>query len=65
MSKKLYRSRSNRMIAGVIGGFAQYIGMDATILRLIFIVLLFATAFFPLAVFYLAAMFIIPRDSEV
>ncbi|MEQ6378382.1 PspC domain-containing protein [Bacillaceae bacterium S4-13-58] len=65
MSKKMYRSRSNRMIGGVIGGLAEYIGMDVTILRLIYIVLLVFTAFFPLAIVYLVAMFIIPKDSEV
>lgn len=65
MSKKLYRSKSNRMISGVIGGVAEYIGMDATILRLIYIVLLILTAFLPLALIYLAAMFIIPKDSGV
>lgn len=41
-SKRLYRSKRERMIAGVCGGLAQYLGLDATILRLIFILLLFA-----------------------
>lgn len=34
MEKKLYRSRTNSMLAGVCGGIAEYFGMDATIIRL-------------------------------
>ena len=38
--KKLYRSNTDRMIAGVCGGLADYINIDPTIIRLIFAVLL-------------------------
>lgn len=38
--KKLYRSRKERMIAGVCGGLADYFGMDPTWVRIIFLVLL-------------------------
>ena len=34
MSKKLYRSRDDRMIAGVCGGLAEYFGVDSTLIRL-------------------------------
>jgi phage shock protein C len=34
--KQLYRSSSNRIIGGVCGGIAEYIDMDATVIRLIF-----------------------------
>ena len=40
--KRLYRSKKERMIAGVAGGIANYFGLDPTIIRLIFVVLLFA-----------------------
>ncbi len=40
--KKLYRSRSDEMIAGVCGGLADYFELDPTIIRLIFVLLLFA-----------------------
>lgn len=36
MEKKLYRSNTNKKLAGVCGGIAEYFGMDATIIRLIF-----------------------------
>jgi phage shock protein C len=35
-SKKLYRSRNNRMIAGVCSGLAEFFGIDVTVVRLVF-----------------------------
>jgi len=35
-SRKLYRSRSNRMIVGVCAGLAEFFGIDPTIVRLVF-----------------------------
>jgi phage shock protein C len=40
MTKKLYRSRENRWIAGVCGGLAEYFNIDVTIVRLIMVALL-------------------------
>ena len=37
-SKKLHRSRSNRMIVGVCAGLAEFFGIDPTIVRLLFAV---------------------------
>ena len=35
--KKLYRSTSDRMIAGICGGLGEYFGLDSTLVRLIFV----------------------------
>lgn len=35
--RKLYRSRTDKMIAGVCGGIAKYFNVDATIVRLLFV----------------------------
>ena len=35
MEKKLYKSRTNKKLCGVCGGLAEYLEMDATVLRLI------------------------------
>ncbi|GEN56525.1 hypothetical protein GCM10012290_12130 [Halolactibacillus alkaliphilus] len=64
MGKKLYRSNQNVMLAGVLGGLAEYLNVDATLIRLIFIILLLFTAGLPLTVLYIAAAIIIPK-SEV
>ena len=64
MSNKLYRSETNQIIAGVFGGLGEYFHVDATILRLIYVVLSIFTAFFPFAILYLAAVLIIPRRED-
>ena len=38
-SEKLYRSRTNRQVAGVCGGLAERFNVDATLVRVLFIVL--------------------------
>ena len=40
--KRLYRSRNEKMIAGVCGGLADYLNVDPTVIRLVFLLLLFA-----------------------
>jgi len=41
-SKTLTRSKSNRMIAGVCAGLADYLNMDPTVVRLLFVLGFFA-----------------------
>ena len=41
MDRKLYRSRANRMIGGVCGGVGQYFNIDPTLIRILFIILVF------------------------
>ncbi len=36
--KKLYRSNSDRMIAGICGGLGEYFSIDATLVRLVFVI---------------------------
>lgn len=62
--KKLYRSSDNRYIAGVLGGLADYLNIDATVLRLIFVILLFMS-FFTVSIFYFVAAMLIPSDMEI
>jgi len=59
MSKKLYRSRSDRMLAGVCVGLADYFGIDATIVRILFV--LFALAGGPGLILYIILMLVIPE----
>jgi phage shock protein C len=37
--RKLYRSRNQRMLAGICGGLAEYFNVDATLIRVLFLVL--------------------------
>ncbi|GGU46467.1 MULTISPECIES: PspC domain-containing protein [Lentzea] len=60
--KKLRRSRSDKMIAGVCGGVAKMIGVDAAILRIILVaatLLGFGTG----AILYVAAWILMPEED--
>jgi phage shock protein PspC (stress-responsive transcriptional regulator) len=60
---KLYRSRTNVILGGVCAGLADYLGLDATIVRIFFVILSTASGFgFPL---YLVLWVILPRQEEV
>ncbi|WML46014.1 PspC domain-containing protein [Neobacillus sp. PS3-40] len=63
--KKWMRSRTNRMLAGVIGGLSEVIGMDAKLLRIIFIILLMVTGFFPMGLLYILLVFIMPNEQRL
>lgn len=58
--KKLYRSRNNRMIAGVCGGIGEYLEIDPTLVRLLW--LLFALGMGSGIVVYIIAWIIIPEE---
>lgn len=64
MKKKLYRSKSNQMVAGVLAGFAEYFGHDATIWRLGFVFFLVMTGLMPGVLLYLLAWFVMPLEGE-
>ncbi len=41
MERKLYRSRSDRMLGGVCGGLGEFLGLDSTVIRLVLFLLIF------------------------
>ena len=65
MQKKLYRSRENKLVAGVLSGFAEYFDQDATFWRLGFIIVLILTGLMPGVLIYLVAWVIIPERPMV
>lgn len=60
MNKKLYKSEDNRVLCGVCGGIGEYVGIDPTIIRLIWVLLAFVAGGGLLL--YLIAAIIIPRQ---
>jgi phage shock protein C len=59
--KRLYRSRKNRMIAGVCGGLGEYFNIDPTLIRLAFVAaVLFGVGGGVLA--YLIMMILVPEE---
>lgn len=56
MKARLKRSRTNKMISGVCGGIAEYLGWDATVVRLIFVVLTFFSWGAPILLYFILAL---------
>ena len=61
-SKILTRSIADRMVAGVCGGLAKYMGMDPTVIRLIFVLLFFVTGPGVLLAYFIMMM-IVPEEK--
>ncbi len=61
--RKLFRSRTDRMLSGVCGGLAVYAGMDATLMRLLVALGIFATGIIPGIIAYIVGAMIIPEES--
>lgn len=60
-SRKLYRSRTNRLIFGVCGGLGEFFGIDTTIIRLVF-VLGALLGFGSFILIYLVMFFVVPEE---
>lgn len=60
MSRRLYRSQQQRMIGGVAGGLAEYFEVDVTLVRLLWVLAVFAGGGGVLA--YIIAWILIPED---
>lgn len=58
----LTRSSQNRMIAGVCGGLANWLGWDPTLVRVLYVVVSFFSVAFPGIIAYLVLWIVMPRD---
>ena len=56
------RSRSNRMLAGICGGLSEYFKIDASIVRLIAVVIIFSTKGIGVLI-YFVLMFVLPEEN--
>jgi phage shock protein C len=61
-TRKLYRSRTDRKLAGVCGGLAQYLNTDVTLLRVLFVVLALLGG--PGIVIYGVMWLVVPVEPE-
>jgi phage shock protein C len=62
---RLRRSRSNKMIAGVIGGLAKYFGFDPTMARVLYVILSIVSVAFPGILVYIILWIIMPEEGEI
>ena len=60
MAKVLYKSKQ-KVLSGVCGGFAEYMGQDPTLIRIIWLLIVVFTGFFPGIIAYIVAAFIMPH----
>lgn len=58
----LYRSRTNRMIGGVCGGIAEWLGWDSTLARVLYVVLSILSMAFPGILVYVILWIVMPEE---
>ncbi len=59
-SRKLTKSSTDRMIAGVCGGIAEYLDLDPTLVRVLYVVISFFSAAFPGLIIYIVLALVMP-----
>jgi phage shock protein C len=62
-SKRLRKSR-NRMIAGVCGGLAEWLGWDATLVRVLYVLVSIFSAAFPGILVYIVLWIVMPNPES-
>lgn len=62
-SRALRRSRRDRVVAGVVGGLANYFGLDPTLARVVYVLVSVFSAAFPGVIVYLILWILIPRGE--
>ena len=63
--RRLTCSNRNKMIAGVCGGLAEYLNMDPTVVRVLYVLVSILSAAFPGVIAYIVLMFLMPPPEEV
>jgi phage shock protein C len=61
--KRLFRSRKDKMLAGICSGIADNMNVDPTIVRLVYALATFFTAVFPGVLIYLIMWVIVPKEQ--
>ena len=64
VGKKLHRSRSDKVLTGLCGGLAEYLGVDSVIIRLIWLLIVVFSGFFPGVVVYIVASVLVPKNGH-
>jgi phage shock protein C len=64
LNAPLRRSRRNRMIAGVVAGIADYLGIDVTLARVMYVILSVCSAAFPGILVYVLFWIFTPQEED-
>lgn len=65
MDNRLTRSTTDRYLTGLLGGTAKYLNIDASLVRVIFILVSFLTVHIPTFFLYFLISFFVPKDTDV
>jgi phage shock protein PspC (stress-responsive transcriptional regulator) len=60
VKKKLYRSEKDKMVAGICGGIGEYLGIDSTVVRLLWVIFTVLSIVWPGVLAYAIAWIIMP-----
>ena len=58
----LYRSRKHKVIAGVCGGIAEWLGWDPTVVRIAYVLISIASVGFPGTIAYIILWLVAPKE---
>jgi phage shock protein C len=64
VNKRLYRSDTNKTLGGILGGLGEYLNIDPTVLRLIFVLIVVVTGVIPGIIAYIIGLFIVPKRLD-
>ncbi|MBD0381434.1 PspC domain-containing protein [Paenibacillus sedimenti] len=62
--KKIYRSTSNSRLTGICGGIAQYLGINATLIRLVMVIAAICSIGTTVLLYFIASM-LIPKEPYI
>ncbi len=61
--KRLYRSETNKVFAGICGGLGEFLDVDPVFIRFLWVLLVVFTGFVPGIIAYVVALFVIPKEK--
>jgi phage shock protein PspC (stress-responsive transcriptional regulator) len=64
MQKRLYKSTRNVMMCGVCGGLAEYLNLDPSLIRILWVILSLASIGIGI-IAYIACALILPKDIDI
>ncbi|RKD76549.1 PspC domain-containing protein [Sinobaca qinghaiensis] len=64
MKKKLYRSETDKMLAGICGGLADYLNVNTTLVRVSTVILSLLTSGVPIIILYIVLAFVLPKEGS-
>ncbi len=64
-TRKLYRVKDNKMVFGVSTGLSEYLGIDVSIVRIIFVILALTGVGFPILVYIVLGIVLPVKEDEI